>query len=136
MTYRQKRDLLNSYRSTVFKIKGLQRELEEWQTISTNITQKINPVMAHSNKTGSKLESDAIRVVEIENKIRQELNAAIDTRDSVRSIINSIKDTRKRDILTLRYVNGIPVKEIARSRNVAEQNIHKIIKRSIQSIDI
>lgn len=136
MTYKEKRELLNSYRSSVVRIKGLQRELEEWETIATNITRKIKPVMVHSSKTGSKLESDAIKILEIETQLNQELNSIIQTRTSVNDIINTVRDTRKRDILTLRYINGIPVREIARNRNVAEQNIHKIIKRTIQSINI
>ena len=136
MTYKEKRELLNSYRSSVIRIKGLQRELGEWEAIANNITQKIKPVMVNSSKTGSKLESDAIKILEIETQLNQELNAIIQTRTSVNDIINTVRDTRKRDILTLRYINGIPVREIARNRNVAEQNIHKIIKRTIQSINI
>lgn len=136
MTYKEKKEYLEGYLSSKRRIRGLQCELEEWQTIATNITQKISPVIVRSNDNTSKVERCAIRCHDIQEQIYKELKKAEETRTQVENTINSISDLRRRDIFTMRYVNGLSVQKIAILLDKDTNNVHKMIRTGIRSLDL
>ena len=136
MTYKEKKEYLEGYLSSKRRIKGLQCELEEWRTIATNITQKLSPVTVHGNDNTSKVERCAIKCHDIQEQIIQELERAEATRFRVERTINNIPDIRRRDIFTMRYVNGLSVQKIAILLDKDTNNIHKMIRTGIKSLDM
>lgn len=136
MTYNEKKRFLEGYIYSVRRIKGLHRELEEWQTIGTNITQKFKPVMVQNGMNSSKIEECAIRIANIEDQIISEINKAEDNKHSIETAINHIKDTRRRELLRLRYLNNVPVRTIAIDYDKPEDNIYKMIRTAIKTMPI
>ena len=136
MTYNEKKRFLESYTVSIRKIKGLQRELEEWQTIGTNITQKLKPIMVQNGLTNSKIEDCAIRIANIEDQIISEIEKAEDNKNSIEQALTLIRDSRRRELLQLRYINNIPVKTIAIDYDKPEDNIYKMIRTAIKIMPI
>lgn len=136
MTYNEKKRFLESYTASIRRIKGLQRELEEWQTIGTNITQKLKPVIIQNGMNSSKIEDCAIRIANIEDQIISEISKAEENKNSIEIAINLVRDSRRRELLQLRYVNNIPVKTIALDYDKPEDNIYKMIRTAIKIIPI
>lgn len=136
MTYKEKKEILEGYISCQHKIVGLQKELENWETIATSITQKITPVIVNTNDNNSKVETCAIKCVEIQQKIIDEIKSAQYNRNIVQDAIERMKDTRKRDILTMRYVNGMSVSDIAIKLNKDRNNIYKMIRTGIRNVEL
>lgn len=136
MTYNEKKRFLESYTVSIRKIKGLQRELEEWQTIGTNITQKLKPIMVQNGLTNSKIEDCAIRIANIEDQIISEIEKAEDNKNSIEQALALIRDSRRRELLQLRYINNIPVKTIAIDYDKPEDNIYKMIRTAIKIMPI
>lgn len=136
MTYNEKKRFLESYIICIRRIKGLQRELEEWQTIGTNITQKLKPIIVQNGMNSSKTEDCAIKIANIEDQIISEISQAKDNKQSIELAISLIKDTRRRELLQLRYVNNISVRKLAIDYNKPEDNIYKMIRTAIKSMPI
>lgn len=136
MTYNEKKRFLESYITCIRRIKGLQRELEEWQTIGTNITQKLKPIIVQSGMNSSKTEDCAIKIANIEDQIISEISQAEDNKQSIECAISLVRDTRRRELLQLRYVNNISVRKLAIDYNKPEDNIYKMIRTAIKSMPI
>lgn len=136
MTYNEKKRFLESYTVSVRKIKGLQRELEEWTTIATNITQKLKPIMVQNGLTNSKIEECAIKIANIEDQIVQEISKAEQNKQQIEAAVNTIKDSRRREIITLRYINGLSVAIISYELDKEYDNVYKMIRTAIKSMNI
>lgn len=136
MTYNEKKRFLESYISSVRRIKGLQRELEEWETIATNITQKLRDIPIKTNNNRSKIEDCALRISEIEKQLIEEIEEAEYNKVLVQDAVNQIKDSRRREIIELRYVHGCSINMISYELDKDIENIYKIIRRTIKSLQI
>ena len=136
MTYNEKKRFLESYIYSIRKVKGLQNELEELLTISTGITQKLKPVMVQGGSNSNKIENGAIKMAELEDKIEQEIERAISRREDVERVISQIRDTRRREIVEMRYIHGMSVSRIAHEIEKEDTNVYKMLRKSIRSLDI
>lgn len=136
MTYNEKKRFLEGYLYSVRRIKGLQNELEMWATIGTGITQKLKPVMVQGGNSSNKIEDCAIRIAEIEDKITKEIEDSIIEKAKVESAIMTIKDTRRRELIQLKYINNVPVKKIALDYGKPNDSIYKMIRKTVKSMDI
>lgn len=136
MTYNEKKRFLEGYSSSIRRIKGLQRELEEWTTIATNITQKLTPVLVKNSDNQSRVENCAIRIAGIEALLVEEIATAEYNRDTIQNAISGIKDSRRRDLIEMRYVHCVPVRVIAEEMEKTEDNIYKMIRKTIKRMDI
>lgn len=136
MTYREKKEFLEGYMCAQHRIYGLKHELEEWHTIATSITQKLSPVIVNTNEVNSRVEKCSIKCVEIQEQITRELAEAEDRRNEILAVVNKIRDTRRRDIITMRYINNIPIKVIASEYEKDINNIYKMIRTTIKNLPI
>lgn len=136
MTYNEKKRFLEGYMSSIRRIKGLQRELEEWETIATSITQKLTPVLVKNSDNQSRVEKCAIRIAGIQTLLVEEIERAEYNRDTILEAIQEIKDSRRRDLIEQRYVHCIPVRIIADEWNKCEDDIYKMIRKTIKRMEI
>lgn len=136
MTYNEKKRFLEQYGYSVRRIKRLQQEYEEWETIGTNITQKFSntPVQVSGNR--SRVEKCAVHLANIQNAILEEMQEAEYTRSEIELAINGIKDTRRRELIQMRYVKNMPVWKIASSMGKDKQNVYKMIQTVIRKMDM
>ena len=136
MTYNEKKQFLEAYGYSVRRIKRLQQEYEEWETIGTNITQKFSntPVQVSGNR--SRVEKCAIHLANIQQAILDEMQEAEYTRNEVEAAINSIKDTRRRELIQMRYVKNMPVWKIATTIGKDKDNVYKMIQTVIRRMEL
>ena len=136
MTYNEKKQFLEGYGYSIRRIKRLQQEYEEWETIGTNITQKFSntPVQVSGNR--SRVEKCAVHLANIQMAILEEMQEAEYTRNEIETAINSIKDTRRRELIQMRYVKNMPVWKIAGKLDKDVDNVYKMLRRTIKIMDI
>ena len=131
MTYNEKKRFLEGYLYSVRRIKGLQNELEMWATIATGITQKLKPIMVQGGSNSNKIEDCAIRIAEIEDNITKEIEKSISEKARVESAIMTIKDTRRRELVAMHYINGVPIKKIAQDHDKDINNMYRTIRKTV-----
>lgn len=136
MTYNEKKQFLENYGYSVRKIRRLQQEYEEWETIGTNITQKFSntPIKVSGNK--SRVEKCAIHLANIQQAILEEMEEAEYNRAEIEAAIENIKDTRRRELIQMRYIKNVPVWKIAMKMGKDKQNVYKMIQSIIRKMDI
>jgi hypothetical protein len=136
MTYGEKKRFLEGYCSSVRRIKGLQRELDEWYTIATNVTQKITPTLVKNSDNQSKVENCAVRIASIQSLLVAEIEQAEYNREAIQEVIQEIRDSRRRDLIEQRYVHCVPVRIIAEEWNKSTDDIYKIIRKTIKKMEM
>lgn len=136
MTYNEKKQFLENYGYSVRKIRRLQQEYEEWETIGTSITQKFSntPIKVSGNK--SRVEKCAIHLANIQQAILEEMEEAEYNRAEIEAAIENIKDTRRRELIQMRYIKNVPVWKIAMKMGKDKQNVYKMIQSIIRKMDI
>ena len=136
MTYNEKKKYLESYIYSVRKIKRLQQEYEEWETIGTSITQKFNNTPVQVSGSRSRVETCAIHLANIQEAILQEMQEAEFSRAEVEDAISNMRDSRRRELIQMRYVRDMPVWKIANKLGKDRDNVYKMLRTAIKSIDL
>jgi RNA polymerase sigma factor (sigma-70 family) len=136
MTYNEKKQFLENYGYSVRKIKRLLQEYEEWETIGTSITQKFNNTPVQVSGNHSRVETCAMHLANLQQTILEEMEEAEYCRSEIETAIGTIRDTRRRELLELRYLKGLSVHKIASKRNCPDKNIYKQLRNTINRMEL
>ena len=96
---------------TVIKNKLIEKQ--QWKDIAMGITASMEGERVKSSGTKSKL-SDAIdKCVDIESEIDDLIDKLIDLKKEVTAVIEQVQSPTEYNLLHMRYIQYIPLKEIA-----------------------
>ena len=112
MTAREKKAALRRYREAESEIDSLLRERERWQARALRITPVLTG-MPRGGGDGRALERAAVHVADIEAEIDRAVARAQEERARIRAAIDRVPDSRMRDVLRYRYLDGLIFETIA-----------------------
>lgn len=130
-----KKEYLAQYQSTQKLIKGLIREMEQWQTMAENASAAISGGGGGKSNT-SRVETGAINVMDIINQIQADIDKLAPIRPEIKAKIESCKSYRHREILTYRYINGMTINAIARQEKKEPKTIVNLINAAVKKIEL
>ena len=137
MDVKAKREYMMRYQNAQNRIIGLTHEIEKWQGIAEKVNSAINNSGISACDNSSKVERGAINVADIITSIQIEINSAKDVRDEVLAAIHTkCGKMRHRELLEMRFVNGMSENEIAKINKKDVKSISKAITAAIKSMDI
>ena len=137
MDVKEKREYLMLYQNAQNRIIGLTHEIEKWQGIAEKVNSSMNNSGVSAGDNSSKVEIGAINVVDIVKSIQIEINSAKDVREEVLAAIHTkCGKMRHRELLEMRFVNGMSEREIAKINKKDVKSISKAITAAIKSMDI
>ena len=105
MTIEEKKVLLQEYRKLDGRINRALDEKRRWEELAV----RISPVysdMPRGGGNGDKLTEAVQRIVDLEAEIDRDIDRLVDLRQWIERNIDAVEDTRLRDILRRRYVDG------------------------------
>ena len=94
------------------EIEEQQRRLVELEALATNCTSRITG-MPHGRGVSDKLAEYAAEIADLRSLIDLNLKKCFYELNRLNRYINSIEDSQIRQILSLRYINGLPWQQIA-----------------------
>ena len=137
MALKAKREYLMQYQSAQNRIIGLTHEIEKWQGIAEQVNSALNNAGVLSGGNSSKVERGAVNVADIITSIQKEIDSAKQIRDEVFTTIHTkCGKMRHRELLEMRFVNGMSENEIAKINKKDVKSISKAITAAIKSMDI
>ena len=137
MDVKAKREYMMRYQNAQNRIIGLTHEIEKWQGIAAKVNSAINNSGISACDNSSKVERGAINVADIITSIQIEINSAKDVREEVLAAIHTkCGKMRHRELLEMRFVNGMSDYEIAKINKKDVKSISKAITAAIKSMDI
>lgn len=116
------------------EIEQLQRQLEELECVAEGTTQAITG-MPHGSGTSDKVGDYAVRIADLRSMIDNRKARCWDEMNRLNEYIDSVEDSLTRQILTLRYVNGLSWQQVADSVGGAntEDSVKKICYRYLST---
>ena len=116
------------------EIEHLQHQLEELECLAEGTTQAITG-MPHGSGTSDKVGRYAVRIADLRSMIDNRKARCWDELNRLNAYIDSVEDSLTRQILTLRYVNGLSWQQVADSvgGGISSDGVRKIQQRYLNS---
>lgn len=115
MTSAEKKRLLEQYRNIEAEIRRQKEEYDRVLTVATHITPELTGMPKGGN--GDRVAEAAERLAEISGALADETKKLCRMRGRLLRMIGSVKDARLRLLLNLRYIDGLPLTEVAEKMN-------------------
>jgi len=81
--------------------------------------------------------SEAIAdLVVLEREIKEEVKALVSLRQEIRGVIENLEDKVLQNLLTYKYINGIPLYKIAGEISYNYRNTRKLHKKAIEKLKL
>ncbi len=125
MTIEEKKNCLNRYLELWADIEIKQQEIEKLRSRAEKITSVISNMPGVGNKQDFSVTVD--RIIEIENKLKSEIQQLEQERKYIGAIIEAVKSPLHRRVLQRKYINGDTFEEIAVKENKTFKHIAYII---------
>lgn len=108
-------------------------ELAQLKALSTSIS---SPNLSSEAVSGSrpqeaKFVNAILKIVDLENKINEEIDRYVDLKDEIREKVIAIENEDERLILQNRYLNFQTWERIAEDLNFTTQWVHELHKRAL-----
>lgn len=116
------------------EIEHLQRQLEELECLAEGTTQMITG-MPHGSGTSDKVGRYAVRIADLRSMIDNRKARCWNELNRLNAYIDGVEDSLTRQILTLRYVNGLSWQQVADSvgGGISSDGVRKIQQRYLSS---
>lgn len=120
---KEKKKFLWGYRDSLRQVERLKAEIEELHTMRS--------VSAEGSSTDRKgwksdLSGHMVRLEDLEKEKEKELRNMVRSHERIERAINSLEDTRERDVLFYRYVKGMAWREIAEKMVYSERHVRRL----------
>lgn len=130
---KEKKKFLWGYRDSLRQVERLKAEIEELHTMRS--------VSAGGSSTGQKgwkndLSGHMARLDSLEKDKERELRNMIRSHERIEDTINSLEDTRERDVLFYRYIKGLDWWEVAEKMHYSESWVHVIHGWALRDLKI
>ena len=134
MTYNEKLAYLRSYRQQEHHIDTLLAEAERWRSRAKAMT-------AHYGVTGGKggftgFPGAVEKVLELKGQIEQEIDAIMTQRQIIGLAIQSLRDQRYQDVLSLHYQAGLSIQKVAAHLHYEEKYVYKLRRKAIKALPL
>ncbi|NMA37043.1 MAG: hypothetical protein GX942_01920 [Papillibacter sp.] len=112
MTRNEKRQYLSRYRFIDVEIKRLMEERDEWFARATRVTASYGGEARHKSSEGDRLGDIVAKLCELDKMIDERVDALVDLRLELEAHIEKLEDPLLRNLLALRYINGLTFEDI------------------------
>lgn len=134
MDYEAKKRFLCQYVEGKGEIAALKNDLEFWRGVGESTSAGFGSIGNHSG--GSKVESAAVHIAQIERQIDVDIKTCEETRKYVRNALERFKTGKYKTILCDLYIDGKSRLQIANDRGMTIRAVNAMIHRAINMIDI
>lgn len=128
------------YLSQVYLIDHrINRELEEFKSLhdlATKATSILNDPLVSCSKNNQQMESIILKIVDLENKINNDLDKLIDLKAEITSKIKQIEKPEYQILLELRYLQFKKWEQIAVEMAYSIQHIFRMHAKALKFIKI
>lgn len=135
MDYTEKIEYLSQLKYISIKLDSLLEEREKWYTLATKVN-SVSDGMPHSPSTESKVERNSIKILEITDKINEEIARLTDARWAIGDLINHIQNDRHRTVMSMRYISCYTFQRIAEDLDMSERAVYKIHRKAVNRLEI
>lgn len=110
--------------------------LSSLRQTGTAVTQILTGMPHSPNRGHSKLESTAVKIIDLEYEINDDIDKLVDLKKEMYSVINRLKKNKHKTVLEQRYLCFREWEEIAISMHYNKRYIYKLRDQALEALDI
>lgn len=116
------------------QIKNKLAEQQQWRDLALGITASMDGERVQSSGSKSKMANAIEKCVDMEKEIDSLVDTFIDTKREVIATIEQIRSASEYELLHLRYIQYVPLKDIATRWNTEYTNVTSCHGRALKNI--
>lgn len=125
MTNQDKKEFLQQYRLAEMEEQRLEHEIERWRSRAERMTAGYSKAPAGGGD-GRSLENTLERLGELAVELTQQRDKLIRLRREIGAAIDTVPDARLRELLRLRYIEGLSFERIAVSMDYSWRQVIRL----------
>ena len=125
---------LFGYRSLLRRQEALLEALDEYREMATRATSRIKAVNVSGTNYCSPLETNAIKSVDGERKLKETIEHISVALAGRLALIDGLTDERHKEILTMRYITGLGWDEIASRINYDRRWMFRLHGEALEAV--
>lgn len=126
---------LSRYRRISKRIDRLLEEQSRWREMALKITPTLSQTPG-GGESGSPIERPMDKVLEIEEKIDQEIDELQEVRRDIKTVLGQLEDDTLRLLMEYRYLDGLTFEEIAVKMHYSWRWVIKLHGKALAEIKI
>lgn len=137
MSEKEKIEQLEEYRQLIFQIKGYSKELKMYRSLAVDISQKYSDMPHGSGNASAKYEKPIDAVADLLRDAESDIHKAVQMRAKIKASVDRIPNHRYRTLLTLWYINCVPLDQIAEILEKSDKrSLYKLRKSALKQFNI
>lgn len=125
MTNQEKKEFLQQYRLAEMEEQRLEHEIERWRSRAEKVTPGYSKAPAGGGD-GRSMERTLERMGELAGELTAQRDKLIRLRREVGAAIDTVPDARLRELLRLRYIEGLSFERIAVSMDYSWRQVIRL----------
>lgn len=137
MTEKEKIAFLVQYQEQIKLIKGRAYEIAKWDEIRRGIAQHYSDMPHGSSSNSAKFEKPTDMIADIITQLREEIEQSQMIAGRIKFAIDSMPNSRYRILLTVWYINGMPIDDIVELfKKQNRRSIYKLRKSALRKLEV
>lgn len=120
------KDFLRIPQRQKVEIEALRERAAHYRDLATHITASYSATGGGQGGTRSKVEDNVLKIVELEEQMRERIEAYADAVREVESAIDAVEDVKERQVLRYRFINGWSWRRIASKMHYDSSWVYRI----------
>lgn len=114
------------------------KELDQLRDLASSVSSPNLSGMPHSpnRNTEPAFVRCLPRIIDLENKVNDEIDRYVDLKEEIRTVINALTDNDEKALLKYRYINFCNWEIICEKLNVSLRTVHRIHASALQNIKV
>lgn len=129
------KEYLNQVKKLDLQIHNKLIEKQQWKDIALGITSNMDGERVQSSGAKSKMADAITKCVDMEAEINSLIDKLVDTKRDVIHTIEQLDSPTEYNLLHMRYIQYIPLKEIAEKWGMEYTNVTTIHGRALRNVE-
>lgn len=127
---------LKRYRACIYRVKSLERAIDEATARATSITVRLKPIsVQNGNTVYDQMAEEVCKIADITVELREEAEKAWEVLAEILKAIDAVPDEMQKTVLTLRYVEGLNWMQIAEKIGYEISNTYILHGRALWAVN-
>ena len=133
MSSAEKKTWLNRYCLAGLAVQRLTEEIARWEAQAVALTARYGEASGSSGEDS--LQRAVEKMLELRDELAAELRRQLTIRREIEEAIRALEDERLRELLRLRYLEGLTWERVAERMECSQQWIHKLHYDATAQVD-
>lgn len=116
------------------RITSKTQQIASLNDLATRCTTTFSDMPRNPNRGGSKIEDCVIKIIELEESIKKDIEKLVDLKSEIMAVIKAVPNVEYQTLLEKRYLCFITWEQIAVDMNYSMQHVHRMHSAALKEV--